>query len=482
MVSGLIQKTIWSVIQRFCPSIIQIVATLVITRFISPNDYGEVALVTTFFQICSLLVSSGLGEGLMYKSNCSNVLYDSVFYFNIVVAISLYAILFYSSSYIACFYDVPRLAILVKIISINLVIFSISYLQRIIFQKDLNFKLLAFSSLFSTVIGSIIGLLMAINGAGVWAIVTLTLTQNVIDTTVLWCMSSWRPRLQFSWSELKEIFSYSFRILSNNIVQVVYDNIYSLVLGKVFGSRSLGLYNRMQTVVYFTTTNFLYSLESLFFPVLCKDKNNQDYLRVAYDKLLRISMLLATFVLALIIVNAREIIIMVLTKRWADGVPVLQIISIAFIFVPISYINNSFLKIYNKTQYLLYGNILKKIIGVIILVATIATKHLEYVCIGIIVYNLIDAIISMILSATVLKIKFLEQLCYVGNSLFIIICVITISYFIPFNSNIYISFVEKTVLVIVIYFLYHILLKTVEYNILMNVLAEILRKKNVHNF
>lgn len=472
MASKILKSTIWSIVQRYCPSIIQIIATLIITRFILPSDYGEVALVTTFLQICTLLVSSGLGEGLMFKSSCSDKLYNSVFLFNIGVASFLYLCLFIFSESIAEFYEIQRLSTLIKVVSLNLIVYSLSYSQRVIFQKDLNFKFLAISSFISTILGSIIGIAMALQGCGVWSIIVLTLSLNIIDTLLIWIKSTWKPRFIFDWKGLKEILCYSFRILSNNIVQVIYDNIYSLVLGKFFGSRNLGLYNRMQTVVYFTTTNFLYSLESAFFPILCKDKNNETYLNTSYEKLLRLSVMLSSFVLVLTISVAKEVIYIILTDKWLDGVDVLVLLSIAFLFVPISYINNSFLKIWNKTKCLLYGNVFKKICGITILIGTIMTNDFKKVCIGVIFYYLIDSMVSMIITHKYLGIRILNQVRYILNSFVLILIVYCLMMNVSFCDNIYLCLFEKLLIISVIYILYNTLLKTKEYCILKSLICK----------
>ena len=469
MVSSFIKSTIWSIAQRYLPSVLQIVATLVITRMITPGDFGEVALVTTFNQIAILLVSSGLGEGLMFKVDNSEIRYSSVFYFNLAVAGIIYVLLFFSSNYIATFYNIPRLSILIKVISINILLYAASYLQRVIYQKNLNFKILAFTSIIATLIGSSIGLCLGFLGYGVWSIVILTLTINFLETGILWVKSKWRPLLQFSWLEVKEILLYSLKILANNIIQVIYDNIYSLVISKMLGFRSLGFFNRMQTVVYFSTTNFMYSIESVFFPILCRNKNDENQIRDSYEKLLRISTLFTSFVLIIMITLAHQIVIIVLTDTWSEGIPILSMISIAFLFVPISYINNSFLKIGDKTKTLLYGNIVKKIIGLIILAVTASWGDLEMICKGIIVYYSIDALISMVLTHVYLKIKITDQISYLRNNLLLGIIAIVFSFPTSLVDSVYVSFFLGLLIVFTVYAAGSVILKTKEYLIIKNI-------------
>ena len=472
MSSSFIKSTIWSIVQRYLPSVVQIVATLVITRTITPGDFGEVALITTFYQIAILLVSSGLGEGLMFKFDNSEIRYSSVFYFNLAVAGLIYALLFLSSDYIATFYNIPRLSILIKVININILLYAASYLQRVIYQKNLNFKILAVVSIIATLIGSSLGIYLAFLGYGIWSIVILTLTINFVETGILWGKSKWRPLLQFSWFEVKEILSYSLKILTNNIIQVIYDNIYSLVIGKSLGIRSLGFFNRMQTVVYFSTTNFMYSIESVFFPILCRNKEDENLIKVSYEKLLRISTLLASFVLIILITLSHQIVIIVLTDTWSEGIPVLRMISIAFLFVPISYINNSFLKIGNKTKILLYGNIVKKTIGLIILAITVSWGDLDMICKGILVYYSIDALISMVLTNNYLQIKITDQISYLRNNLLLGIVAIVFSFLTSLVNSVYVSFFLGLMIVCTVYAAGSVILKTKEYLIIRQIISQ----------
>lgn len=424
-----VRATLWSMGQRYVPSLIHIVATLIITRMITPDDFGEVALVMTFCQIASLAVASGFGEGLMYRVNNSQTMFSSVFFFNVGVAISLYLLLFMLSDTIAIFYDMPRLSILFKVACLNIIVYSLSYIQKTKKQMDIDFKSLAMISLVASLAGSVIGIGLAYMDFGVWSIVLLTLSINTIEMLLLWITSKWKPTLTFSWTELKTIIPYSSKILFNNFVQVFYDNIYSLVIGKFFNAKPLGYFNRMQTVVYYTTTNFMYSMEMVFFPILCKRKDKREALEATYEKLLRLSTFLAFPILVMLIGLAKPIVVIVLTEKWLEGAKVLQLISVAYLFVPLIYINNSFFKIMNRTDVLFYSNIIKKIIGVGILMITVFMGFYA-VCYGVILYYFIDAAISMFCIHRYLNISIRRQLTFLSHSVIINVMVFVALYLI----------------------------------------------------
>lgn len=464
MANNIVKYSFWSISQRYIPSIIHIVATLFITRMINPSDFGEVALVTTFCQISILIVSSGLGEGLMYKVNNSEILLSSVFYFNLVVGLVLYIILFFLAPTIADFYGIERIELLTRVTSLSIIIYSLTYVQRIIFQKQLKFHILAVVSLIASILGSLLGIILALCGLGIWSIVALTITINCIELILLWSKSSWMPQLLFSLKELKEILAYSMKILITNFVQVIYDNLYSLIIGKIINTRCLGYYNRMQTVVYYTTTNFMYSIESVFFPILCKNKNDKSVLLNSFEKVLRISTLITSFVLIILIGLSEDIVLIVLTDRWKEGAPVLQYLAIAFLFVPISYVNNSFMKISGNTKELLIGNIIRKGIGLLILAVTCTMHNFEIICIGIIIYYFLESVISILYSHHYLGIPFYKQCFYLMNNTIVVLVSIATLYALklahmqPINN-----IICGTTLVFLLHVLYHSCLSSKEW-------------------
>lgn len=408
----LIYSALWSLLSRYLPNLIQIISTLIIARLVTPAEFGEVAIITTFIQIVNLLVSSGFAEALIYRVKNSQVLYSTVFYFNVLLSLFLYFALYIFSDNIADFYSIDRLGILTKIVGLNVVIYSFTYIQRVIYTLNINFKTPALITLIASVGGSTVGLFLAFKGYGVWSIVYQTLSINGIQLLLFWVLSDWRPVFSFSVKELLSIIPYSSKILSNNIAEVFYDNIYSLVLGKVFSAKTLGYYNRMQTVVYFTTTNFMYAIECVFYPALCRKKESLEHIRESYEKLIRLSTFIAFPILIIMISLGKSIITILLTERWIGGLQILQLISLAYLFIPIIYINNSFLKILNRPNIIFYVGVFTKLIGLAILVITI-NYSITIVCYGIIIYYIINAIVTMICTHFIVKITFIKQVSFI---------------------------------------------------------------------
>ena len=467
------KSVLWSLLGRYIPSVIQIVSTIIIARLITPEEFGEVAIISVFIHIASLITTAGFAEALIFRVNNTNSLYSSVFYFNLLISLILYIALFLFSDKIAFFYEITRLEILSKVVGINILLYPLTYIHRVLYMLDQNFKTPAFIALGSSILGSVTGTVLAFNNFGVWALVMQTLLINLTTLILYWKHSSWKPDFVFSFKELKTIMPYSLKIFYNNIVQVIYDNMYTLVIGKIYSAKTLGYYNRMQTIVYFTTTNFLYAIESVFFPLLCKKKDDIVHIKNSYELLFRIITFVAFPILVILISLGEPIIILLLTEKWIGSLQILQLLSIAFLFLPITYLNNSFLKIIDKTNVLFYSSLIKKVIGIIILLITI-NFSIEHVLYGIILYGIIDALISMFITQYFLKINIFKQIYFLINNIVLnIILFLILKYFSTIITNIFLKITLSIAIGLFIYFLITFLLRLKEYQILKSLIKKL---------
>ncbi|WP_299125656.1 lipopolysaccharide biosynthesis protein [uncultured Tenacibaculum sp.] len=460
-----IKSMLWSILGRYLPSLIQIVSTIIIARLVTPAEFGEVALITVFIQIANLLISSGFAEALIFKGNNTNTLYSSVFFLNIFISIFLYALLFLFSSTIAEFYSIERLELLTKVVGLNIIVYSFTYIHRVLYMINQDFKTPAMVVLLSSFIGSITGIILAYNNYGVWALVCQTLLINIVQLLLFWKINHWKPNLVFSKTEIMEIIPYSSKILFNNIVQVLYDNVYTLVIGKVFSSKVLGYYNRMQTLVFFTTTNFMYAIESVFYPMLCKKKEDINHIKESYEILMRISTFIAFPILVILISLGKFIIIILLSEKWLGSLQILKLISIAYLFIPIIYMNNSFLKIINKPNVLFYTGVVKKIIGMLILFLTI-NYDIEFVMYGIILYSVIDSIISMVVIHLLMKVSVFKQVYFMLNNIILnTILFFVLTYVSSFMTGAFMKVLISLIVGVMVYITIPVFLKMKEFQI-----------------
>lgn len=382
----------WSAIERFSVQGIQFVLSIIIARLVLPSDYGLIAMLGIFLAIAQTFIDSGFSNALIQKQNRTEIDFSTVFYFNIVIGITVYLILYLCSSCIATFYSEPKLDLITKIVGLNLVISSFSVVQRAKLTIDLNFKLQAVVSLIAVVISGVIGVYLACNSYGVWALVFQNLLNNLLNTIFLCIAVKWLPKDRFSYQSFKLLFSFGSKLLLSGLLHTIYTNIYSIVIGKKFSAVDLGYYNRSYTIAYFPSNNISNILSRAIYPIQCSIQNDTDRLRSSFMQYMRMSAYIVFPLMIGLCVLAKPFVYLILTEKWLPMVPLLQIMCIAYMWDPIMGIHNNILNAKGRSDLFFKAEILKKIAAIIILIITIPFG-IQVMCFGLILYAFCDILI-----------------------------------------------------------------------------------------
>ena len=284
-----VKGVIWSAVDRFSAQGIQFVFSILIARLLVPEDYGVIAMLNIFLAVSQTFIDSGFGTALIRKIDRTETEFSTVFYFNIAVAVFFYLGLFFAAPAIANFYNTPLLVPVTRVTAINLVIGSLSGIHNAKLSIAIDFKSRAKISIVSAVLTGAVGLWMAYSGYGVWALVVQTVFAGIIRTIMLWIIVKWYPKLVFSWQSFKEMFSFGSKLLASGLLDTIYNNIYPLVIGKVFSPTTLGVYSKANSLAQFPSSNITSVLQSVTFPVLSTIQNEEDRLAAAYKRFLRIA-------------------------------------------------------------------------------------------------------------------------------------------------------------------------------------------------
>ena len=373
--SSLKEKTVkgmmWSSIDRFSTQGIQFVFSILIARLLLPSDYGVVAMLNIFLAVSQTFIDSGFGTALIRKLDRTEVDFSTVFYFNIAVSLFFYGVLWLASPYIAAFYDIPLLEDVTKVVALTLVFSSLSGIQNAKLAINLDFKKRAKISVSTTVLTGAVGLWLAYNGYGVWALVVQSVFSALLRSMLLWAWVRWLPRLVFSWSSFREMFSFGSKLLASALLDTVYNNVTTLVVGKVFSSSTLGLYSRANGLAQYPSSNITGVLQGVTFPVLSSIQNEPERLANAYKRFLRLSAFIIFPLMVGLAAVADPLIRIVLTDKWEGAIYLLQIICFSMMWYPIHAINLSLLQVKGRSDFFLKVEIIKKIQGVIVLCITV---------------------------------------------------------------------------------------------------------------
>lgn len=404
-----VKGMMWNAIERFSTQGILFLLTIVLARFLSPDDYGLVAMLSIFLIIAQVLVDGGFGNALIQNKNRNETDYSTVFFFNLLFSVFLYLLLFFAAPLIADFYNQPALVEVTRWLGLILIINSLSVVQQAHFTIQLDFKHLALASLIGVVVSGSIALVMAYLSYGVWALVVQTLVSDSVRALVLWKFSSWKPRWLFSRSSFKMLFSFGGKLMSASVIHTLYQNLYSLVVGKFYPVADLGYFNRAYTISQFPTNNITMIMVRVFYPVLCKFQDDEEKLKSVFRNYMRMSCFVMFPIMIAIAVLAEPLVRLLLTEKWMPIVPLLQIVCLAGMLLPVMQINVAVLDAKGRSDYHLRSEIIKKVFAVIFLFASLPLG-LEYVCWGMLLYNLVDIVIVIKFVCRVVPIGYGEQL------------------------------------------------------------------------
>lgn len=421
---------IWSAIERFSSQGLQFILSIIIARLVSPADYGLIAMLTIFLAIAQSLVDCGFSNALIQKQDRNDTDYSTVFYFNSLISILIYILFWISSPFIASFYDEPKLNNIARAAGINFIISALGIVQRTQMTISLNFKKQAKITLASVFSGGIIGVFLAWKNYGVWALVIQTLTTNFISTTLFWITSKWKPLFVFSISSFNKLFSFGSKMVLTGLLATIYNNIYSLVIGKYFSSQDLGFYNRMNTLAAFPSSNITNIIARAVYPVQCEMQNDNENLKQSFIKLLKISSFIIFPLMLGLAALAQPLVYILLSEKWLQGVPLLTILCFALMWNHIMFLNWQLLSVKGRSDLSFKSELIKKIISVIILITSIPLG-IKGMCWGLIVYSVCDIIIIIYFVRSILPIKYKDEfkalypIFLLALSMYIIVTLIT---------------------------------------------------------
>ena len=367
---NVISNFIWRFAERCGAQLVTFIVSIVLARILAPEDYGTIALVTVFTTILQVFVDSGLGTALIQKKNADDLDFSSVFYFNFVVCLVLYAAMFMAAPVIAKFYGDVTLTPIIRVISLTIVISGVKGIQQAYVSKNMLFKRFFFSTIGGTIFSAFIGIGLAKAGYGVWALVAQQLSNATVDTVILWITVRWRPRKNFSWERLKGLLSFGWKLLVSSLLDTCYNNLRNLIIGKMYSPSDLAFYNQGDKFPKLIVTNINTSIDSVLLPTMSSAQDDRERVK----NMTRSAIKTSTYVMAPLMMGlafcATPIVKLVLTDKWLPCVPFLRIFCITYMFWPVHTANLNAINAMGRSDWFLRLEIIKKIMGMAILLST----------------------------------------------------------------------------------------------------------------
>lgn len=366
----ILSNFIWRFFERTGSQIVSFIVSIILARLLEPEVYGTIALVTVFTTILQVFVDSGFGNALIQKKDADNLDFSTVFFFNIIVCFILYVFVFFAAPYIAIFYKNSSLTAIIRVLSLTLIISGVKNIQQAYVSRTMQFKRFFFATLGGTLGAAIIGITMAYFGYGIWALVAQQLFNNIMNTIILWITVKWRPQRIFSFERLRQLFGFGWKLLVSALLDTVYNNIRQLIIGKLYTSVELALYNRGRQFPEIIITNVNTSIDSVLLPAMSQVQDDAVQVKAMTRRAMKIS----TYVMAPLMIGlafvGTPLVRLLLTEKWLSCVPYMTIFCITFLFYPIHTANLNAIKAMGRSDVFLKLEIIKKIVGVVILILT----------------------------------------------------------------------------------------------------------------
>lgn len=399
----------WTLGQQVGVQGINFFVQILLARLLLPSDFGLIAMVQIFMTIGAALMDGGMTSSLIRTKNADNRDYSTVFHMNMLASILIYAIVFFAAPLMARFFDQPILTALVRVYTISFVIQALVGVQTTKLTKEMNFKLQMLMQLPSTIVGGIVGVVLAYKGYGVWSLVWMQLIMSFLFMIQHWIWSDWKPTLLFDKTKLKEHFGFGYKITLSTLLTSLYSESYTIIIGKFFPASQLGFYKQARTLSMFPVSNLTKALQKVTYPLFSNLQDNNDKLKVVFQKITAVVFFVVTPTMLFLVVAAEPIINLVLTDKWLPAVPFFQILCVSALFYPLSMYNLNIILAKGRSDLHFKLEILKKGLSLIVLFIS-----MPFGITGIVVASgismLIHAIVNSVYSGRLIDFTFFEQL------------------------------------------------------------------------
>lgn len=400
---------LWRFAEKCGAQGVSFIVSIILARLLEPSVYGTIAIVTVFTNILMVFVDSGMGSALVQKKDADDLDFSTVFYFNMVMSAGLYLIIFLIAPLIANHYGNSDLTPLVRVLSLSLIIFGVKSIQQAFVSKNMLYKRFFFATLGGTIFSAVLGIGLAYLGAGVWALVAQQLTNQLIDTIILWFTVKWRPKRMFSFDRLKGLFSFGWKLLLSALIDTVYNNLRSLIIGKKYSSSDLAFYDKGKAFPNIIISNVNGSIDSVLLPTMSSVQDNKENVKVMTRRAITIS----TYVMAPLLMGlafcGKPLISLLLTDKWLPAYPFMVIFCTTYMFYPIHTANLNAIKAMGRSDMFLKLEIIKKIVG---LAAVLISMNISVMAMGysLLVTSVLSQIINSWPNKKLMNYSYLEQL------------------------------------------------------------------------
>ena len=454
---GLKQKAasamVWTTLQKYSKMFIQFISGIILARLLTPYDYGCIGMLALFVSLAETFIDGGFGSALIQKKAPTQEDYSTIFWWNIVMAFVMYAVLYACAPAIARFYDIPLLSNVLRVQGVVLFIYAFNIVQRNQLKKKLNFKVLSIVAIITSITSLCVTIYLAYKGFGVWALVAQNLITAAIPAVVFWFYIKWRPIRAFSWQSFRELFSFGFFMFLTHLINQFCSKLGRLLIGKIYSPVTLGYYSKASSTESLASHSVSSVMTQVTYPLYVQVQDD----KVALGNMVkRLTMTLSyvTFPLMFILIlTAKPLFILLYSDRWLQSVPYFQVLCIVGLSNCLQAVNTQTIAAIGKSKIMFLWTLAKRSVGLVFMIGGLIWFGMKGFLVGLIIYNWFCYFVNIGLVSKYIGYKWWRQLLDLMpvaliSALAFIICFVICKWM---GLSLYLDGMVKLILYIIIY-------------------------------
>ena len=448
----------WSLIEKFGIQGLKLILGIILARLLTPADFGLIGMVSVFFIVAQVFVESGFGQAYIQKKDVTEIDANTIFYTNLAISLFIYGMLWMGAPAIAGFYEQQALVDLIRVMGLIIIINAFNVIQIARICREIDFKRKTKIALTAGLVSGAAGIGAACNGLGVWSLVIHQMATIFLTTAGHWITSKWKPALSFSFESFRTLFSFGAWVLASSIIRTVFDNIYLLIIGKLFPVAQLGFYTKAKQFQQLSSVQFAGAVAAVAFPVLSKIQEDKKRLKSSLSKFLTHSQAIILPLMITLIVIAEPFVFVVLTEKWSPMIPYMQLLCIIGILYPIHLVNVQFLQAQGKSNLNFRLALIKNTFRIVNIVV-MYRWGIAYIILGEILVSVLSLIINTFYTKRLICYGIMDQLRDIKQIIISSVLSGLIGYAITLSfENMYVALTVRIFVCLTLYILFQYLL------------------------
>lgn len=363
-----VKGTLWSGLDNVAQIGVTFIVSIVLARLLSPDDYGLLGIIAVFTAVCTAMINGGFATALIRKKDATDDDYNTSFIVNLGLSLFFYVIIYFSSPFIATFFNREELVSLTRVASLGMIIGALALVQQTRLTKRIDFKTQTKITIIASVASGGIGITMALLGFGVWSLVAQKLSSYTLRTILLLLYNRWVPQLRFSSKSFHELFGFGWKIMASEVLNALWKELYQVVVGKFYSPATLGQYSRAHQFSKLFSSNLNIVVQRVTYPVLSSLQDDKERLIASYRRVIKVTMFITAISMLFLAAVSEPLIYCLIGSKWNEAAIYLPLICLAGSSYPLQALNLNMLQVQGRSDIYLGIEIAKKIIAIIPLV------------------------------------------------------------------------------------------------------------------